>query len=471
MGKSNRMKDREKYLVKNTAIFAIGSFGTKIVNMLLVPLYSHILTTDEYGTIDLIFTICMFLEPIIMCNIGEGVKRFALDKNADFDEIRSISIIWIIIGCVVGSPLVYIINAVFLHSEFLILIYIYTIFLATQNVLLSYLKGQEKLLAFTIISIFTTANVAILNIVFLLMLRIGIKGYYLAYIISYFFAIVIALAVGGYKDVVKKFKFNKRLFFEISKFSIVLVPNSLIWWVINSSDRIMISHINGLSANGLFSVASKIPTLMSAVGSIFNQAWQFSAVKEGKSLDKTAYSNLMYNGLIEFLCLVTGIVFIFTKPAYIMFISKDYLGGWTSSVILTLGFTFLTMATFLGTTYYVEKNMVGNLLSAIFGGVFNIVLNFLLINKIGILGAAVATSMSYIFIFLYRVIDTKKYINLRINIANKINLLFICLMCFFIVCDNELKTVAYIMYIAIVIHNMKDICNTINIIYHKIRRG
>ena len=58
---TNLGQKRNKYLLKNTVIFSIGNFGTKIISFFLVPLYTNILTTREYGTVDLIYTIGMVL--------------------------------------------------------------------------------------------------------------------------------------------------------------------------------------------------------------------------------------------------------------------------------------------------------------------------------------------------------------------------------------------------------------------------
>ena len=79
---------RIRYLAKNTAIFAIGSTATKLISFFLVPLYTNVLSTDQYGVADFVHTICMVLAPVIVLNIGESVMRFALDKDADYDEIE-----------------------------------------------------------------------------------------------------------------------------------------------------------------------------------------------------------------------------------------------------------------------------------------------------------------------------------------------------------------------------------------------
>ena len=65
-------------LVKNTAIFAIGNFSTKILTFLIVPLYTYVLTTEEYGRIDLFTTTISFLVPIVTLQVQEALIRYLL---------------------------------------------------------------------------------------------------------------------------------------------------------------------------------------------------------------------------------------------------------------------------------------------------------------------------------------------------------------------------------------------------------
>lgn len=86
MGKSN---SRLKYLAKNTFIFTLGNLGTKLIAFFLVPLYTGVLSKEEYGTADLMITIASFVVPILICNINESIMRFMLDKNSNSDTILS----------------------------------------------------------------------------------------------------------------------------------------------------------------------------------------------------------------------------------------------------------------------------------------------------------------------------------------------------------------------------------------------
>ena len=101
-----KKNERGKYLAKNTALFALGNIGTKMISFFLVPIYTNALSTSEYGVTDLIASICTVLVPILTCNIGESVMRFALDEDADYDKIMNIGNLFMIISMVVGGLIV-----------------------------------------------------------------------------------------------------------------------------------------------------------------------------------------------------------------------------------------------------------------------------------------------------------------------------------------------------------------------------
>ncbi len=87
------MNNRTGYLIKNTALFALGNLGTKIISFFLIPLYTNVLSTEQYGIVDLVVTISTIVVPILSLNIAESVMRFNLDRDADRNKITKIDIL------------------------------------------------------------------------------------------------------------------------------------------------------------------------------------------------------------------------------------------------------------------------------------------------------------------------------------------------------------------------------------------
>ena len=94
--------NRNRYLMKNTIIFTLGNFGSKLISFFLIPLYTNVLTTTEYGVVDLVVTVGTVAVPVLTLNISESVMRFALDKDADKQKITQIGTGVLLIGMLVG---------------------------------------------------------------------------------------------------------------------------------------------------------------------------------------------------------------------------------------------------------------------------------------------------------------------------------------------------------------------------------
>lgn len=411
------MKDesRKKYLLKNTIIFSIGNFGSKIINFFLVPLYTNILTTAEYGTVDLMTVLTTVIVPIITLNISEAVMRFSMDNETKKENILTIGIIMAIISSIISVFLIPIFKLFKMTSDYSILLAFYMLTYSTSLILICYIRGIEKLLEYSIISIIQTAIIAILNIVFLVKFKMGVSGYILAYIIAYFTTIIVCLICGNVKSRLKQIKVDKTLLKDMLKYSALLIPNSLMWWMMNSLDRVMVTSMISVSANGVYAVSYKIPTILTTLTTIFNQAWMFSAVKEKDSEDKNEYTTKVYKSLSICVTTVTSIILVILKPLLKIYVGADFYDAWEYVPPLLLGSSIMTLGTFLSNEYTAHKDSKGFLFSSLAGAILNLILNYLLIPKYGVLGASIATCTSYIIVFIFRCFDTKKYIKIKYN--------------------------------------------------------
>ena len=406
---------RNKYLIKNTLLFTLGNLGSKLIVFFLIPLYTNTLSTAQYGTIDLVSTVSTVAVPIFTINICESVMRFALDKNADKEQITQIGTYILLLGCLLGLVILPICSIFNQISHYKVLTYFYTVSLPASQLYLCDLRGKELLLQYSIGNILHTLLIAIFNITFLLFLNLGIEGYLLAFILSNIIVAAYALIVGkGYKSFRLK-RISKTLLFNMTKYSVVLIPNSFMWWIMNSSDRIMVSSMVSIAANGIYAVSYKLPTLVSTLTSIFNQAWSYSAIKEEGAQDEEEYNNRIFKFLIGIVLLIGIGLMTFVKPFLKVYVSPDFYSAWKYTPFLIIGCVYLTLGTFMATSYTVHKDSFGYLFSGMFGGVFNIILNLILIPLIGVNGAAIATCISYILVFLFRLLHTRKYIKYRIN--------------------------------------------------------
>lgn len=407
------INNRTKYLFKNTIIFTIGNLASKLIAFFLIPLYTNILTTKEYGTIDLVITICTIAVPVLTLNIMEGIMRFNLDEKSNKNKITKIGILILGCGVVIGLILIPISQRFNQISHLSLLIYFYVIASASSQIFLADLRGKELLLQYSIGNVLNTFLIAVFNILFLLVFKLGLSGYLLAYAISNLLISIYALIVGkGFLAFNEKIDIVKMR--EMLKYSIVLIPNSFMWWIMNSSDHIMVTSMIGVAENGIYAISYKLPTLISTFTGIFNQAWSYSAIKENGSTDEEKYNNSVLNHMISIVMIIGVAMMVIVKPFLKIYVQENYFEAWKYTPFLIIGCVYLTLGTFMSTSYTVHKDSKGYLISGSFGALINIMLNFVLIPIIGVYGAAIATCLSYIFVFIFRVFHTRKYIHYHV---------------------------------------------------------
>ncbi len=410
-------RNRKTYLLKNTIIFIIGNLGSKFISFFLIPLYTNALTTAQYGTVDLISTICNVAVPIFTLNVCEAVIRFSLDKDVNREKITQIGTLVLLGSLILGVILIPICGRISEVSNYSILVYFYTFSFASSLLYLCDLRGKELLLQYSIGNILNTFLLAVLNILFLLYFHLGTEGFLLAYIGANTVTAIYAIIVGkGYRSF-KITGIDKYKMIEMLKYSSILIPTSFMWWIMNSSDRIMITMIKGVAVNGIYSISYKIPTLVSSFTNVINQAWSYSAIDEDEASDVQEYTNNTFRTMISFTILLGIVLLMIMKPFLKIYVTEAFFEAWKYTPFLLIGCIYFTLGLFMATSYTVHKDSKGYLLSSMIGAFINIALNFILIPQIGAYGAAIATCVSYVIYFFFVLLHTRKY--MRYEIINR----------------------------------------------------
>ncbi|MCB2295315.1 polysaccharide biosynthesis C-terminal domain-containing protein [Clostridium algoriphilum] len=407
-----------KKLLKNSGVFAIANLGSKLMSIIMVPFYTYVLSTGQYGTIDMIMATIFLLLPIISLNITDGTLRFAVKSEHSKRKIFSSSIVVVICGNLVFLLLYPILSNISIIKNYVLIFYI-IIFLQSVNALISQFArgiGEVKIFAFN--GVLNTFITLILNIVLLIKLHMGIEGYFMSIVIANFICniyLIVSIKIWRYFKI-KSYSYE--LVKELLIYSIPLIPNSLMWWIMNVSDRYIVGIFLGVSANGLYAVANKVPTLLNLLNSTFSQAWQLSAIEEGDSENKSKFYTNVFNILSIVMLLGTSIILVVIKPVIITFLGKGFSSSWRYVPFLLLAVVFSSFSAFLGTNYIAMKKTKGVFKTSLVGGVINIVLNFMLIPLIGLNGATLSTMISFFAVWIIRIQDTKEFVNIKLNIKS-----------------------------------------------------
>ena len=412
---------RTKKLLSETVMFAIGSFGSRILSMLLVPFYTSILTTAEYGTIDFILTIITLIIPLFTLSIQDAVFLFAMEKGIDSKKVFSNSILILLFSffvSLVSFPLVRILFASIAEYHYLFL----ALFISTAGVYVTtyYLKGTDRTRIFAIQGVIYTFSFSVVNIYMLAFLHMGINGYLSSQIIANVICIIFMICSGKlYKEVSIRLV-DIKLLKKMLMYSAPLIPASVAWFVMSLIDKYMLLNMCSIEANGLYSVANKLPSIITVCTSFFTNAWQIAALRNKNDSDVVEYSSSVFHSIFSFgllLCmaLITASKFL----GYVMF-ANDFFQAWTMVPALAVSTLFSTLSLLIGAQFTAAKRSDLHLKSNIISLVTNVILNYILIKCIGALGAAIGTMMSYYIVFTYRQIIASKCSMMNFKIRNSI---------------------------------------------------
>lgn len=417
------------YLAKNSMLFAISSFGSKLLVFFLIPLYTKILSTSDYGIADLVLTTSNLLAYIVTINISDAVLRFMLDKRADKDGIFRFGFVTIIKGCTFFSAVVFILylfNIIEWPDYCYLFLVLYLSVNAFNTLFQNYLRGIDKIKQVAVSGVLTTLVTIISNIVFLIAFKFGIIGYLLSLVLGTFFSTIYCLTqCKGVRRLIIGELCEDEIKGEMVKYSLPLIFNGIAWWVNGSLDKYFIVAINGVSVNGIYSVSSKIPTIFTTMTGIFSQAWSLSAVKEfGQEGGTTFFENIykLYHALLLIIC---SILILINIPIAKLLFAKDFFVAWKYSSPLLLSVFFNSLASFVGSIFAVVKDNRMYAVSTVSAAVVNTAMNAILIPKYGALGAATATAMSFFVVFVIRFMASKKYIVWSTSAIKDISLYFV----------------------------------------------
>lgn len=406
---------RYKRLLSNTAILGAGTFASKVLVLLLMPFYTSILSTGEFGTADLITQTANLLIPLAAVGICDGIFRFTLDSAEDKKRILSTGMAILLFGSVAMcglSQLLWLFDAL---NDYIWLIILYVIAANIHLAFANFIRAEGKNTLFAVQGIINTVITIVLNVVFLVTFGMGSTGYVLSVVVADLcLSFILFFAAGIYKNISPK-KVDFRIAKDMLKFSIPYIPTTVMWLITSVSDRYIVTAYRSVEENGLYAAAYKLPTMLSLVSGVFIEAWHFSAVKDADEDEKAGFFGNVYDAFLGFMffcgsCIIAGAQ-IFTK----ILLSDAYYDSWRYVPILVIATVFSTLVSFLGSVYFLKKKSAMSMLTAMAGAVTNIILNFLLIPKWGAFGAAAATLVCYVLVYVIRAVNTGKYVRFKLH--------------------------------------------------------
>lgn len=418
--------NKYKRLVNNSIIFAIGNMGSKLMQFIMIPLYSYTLSTTQYGKVDMLTTIVSLLMPLISLDIADAVFRYALDKNDNKTETFNTGLLFALIISLCTIPIAIIIQG-FIHDYPVFLTDIVLIASMLYSLISNYARSINRVKEFAAGGIINSLIMGILNFILLLGLHWHMNGYMISMAFGMIFSSVYLLIACQMFADIDIHQFNRLKFRRMLIYSIPLVPNLLAWWLNSASDRVFILFFLGASYNGIYAMANKIPNILSTLMTIFTQSWQISVVQEYNNKEGKAFITHVFNVLITLMFALAIAIIALIKPIFTIIVSHSYYNGWQIAPWLMLAIIYSNMASFLGTIYTATKQTIPVMYTTVAGAIINVVFSIILIPNFHLVGAALANIISFGVVVLLRLRDIIKFGRIEVKVSHllSLHLLFI----------------------------------------------
>jgi len=406
---------RFKFLFQNSLIFAISNFASKILGFLMIPLYTRVLSKEDFGSVDLIIFSIGLMMPILTLSISESIIRFTIDDKEDKNQVFSFGIKIHLCAYLVLLCFLPIVLKIPLIKDYVFWFYA-IFFIQSINLYFNmFTRGLKKIKLIGITGVVQTIVTVSSNIILLVVFDFGIEGFFISILLANTVALLVIYFGANLVDFMTIRKTNKRLIKEILKYSVPLMPTRTSWWFNNYSNKYIVANFYGIAELGLFAAASRVPSILITFQGIFIQAWEISALSEYNKKDGIVFFSKIYN-LYNFVLLSgCSLLITFVKPISGFMFGPEFRDAWRLVPFLLVAVIFGGLIGFFNTINMAKKKTNALILPVLVGASIGVVINLFFVPEFGAIAASVSVVISYFVIWLMRLINANKYMKLKIN--------------------------------------------------------
>lgn len=412
-------------LFKNTFLYAVGEVFPRAISLILLPVFTAVLTTNDYGILSYTSAFIMFLYVLSSLSLNSYVLRRYFECKTETEKKKLIGNIFVFIG---------ILNIILLGVLFLILPYVikfYSIkvpwnpyfrlavvcnFLEVFTILPMVLfRVREQALYFVFLSIFRVLLQFALIYYFVVIESYGLLGSYygqlIPLILYFFISWGIILKNATLNINIKQIKDGLR-------FSLPLLPGALAYLIMSLSDRIILERHISLSVLGVYNVAV---TFSQALNVIVQSAYRALEPEIFKRFNTDGFSSFVNRASTIYLAVVYILAIalaLFSKEVFYFFTSKDFYSGSDIVPYIIFGILFAAHNVLLGSVLAAENNTKSIGASMLIGGVVSISINVFLIPIMGIYASALASGMAFLIMDILLFTRIKTQLSLKNSFSN-----------------------------------------------------
>jgi len=393
-------------LFKSGGIYTLSTIFEKAIPFLLLPVLTRYLTTEDYGIVSMFTVLVGLAMPLIGYNGHSAILRNYFKEDIDIPAYIG-NTLFILLGSSMLAGL-----AIFLFSDFISFYskfpekWLGTILLVAigqfmVNIILVSWQAQHKAIQYGTFRILLTLFNLGLAIFLIVGLGYGWEGKVIGQVTAVTVFGIGAIAILWRKRLIK-FQIVYKYIKHALSYGVPLIPHVLSGFVITMIDRVFITNMVGISTTGIYTVGYQVGMIIGVLAGSFNKAWSpwlFDKLNEGKEETKQKIVKFTYGYFIVIISL--ALILSFLAPWFMKFLVGESFTNATAYIIwIALGYSFNGMYMMITNyIFYEEKTYLLSWMTII-AAVTNIILNYFLIKSFGAIGAAQATTITFLLQFI-----------------------------------------------------------------------
>ena len=410
------MDYKYKRLGKNTVLVFIGNAGSKLIGLLLLPFYTKYLSPEEFGITDMIAVYASILLPIITACVTDGIFIFPKEANEEgrkkyFTSGLTFTIFTFVICSIIFYEIDIIAGYSNHHSTFTDYIWwilVMTISNFLQGYVQQFCRSIDKMVVYSTTGVVQTILLA--GLAFVLVPHYGVVGYFWSLIIASILSTIYSFIFSYAYKYINMHSFDKKTLMVLLSYGLPLIPNSLMWWLVNGINRPLMESRLGLYAIGLYSVAQRFPSMINLLYAIWGTAWGISVIEEYRKPDFSIFYDKMIR-LMTVVIVLGGIALTsMSKVLVYIFAATNYYDAWRYIPILTLAVIFQCVSSSVGGVFQAVKASKYFFYSSIWGALASLIFTYLFIVFWGLMGASIALCASFFCMLASRLIYSRQYV-------------------------------------------------------------
>ncbi len=402
-------------LLKNTIVIGLGRLSVQVVAFILIPIYTTFLSPLQYGFVDLVITYVALLAPLLSIQLERAAFRFLIDARGDNAKAKQIISQTLAITTVAlcAAAVLYAIATIFIDIPHAVLIAVVVVATVFSNIFLQIARGLGHTRQYAIASGIAAASTLGAIIWLVIIEGAGVSGVFIALALAATMpTLYLLLRLRLYRYITLPSS-NKQLSRELIGYAWPLIPNSISWWLIKASDRTLISIILGVAANGIYAVVNRYTLVFHALYAVFEMSWHESAsmhINNKDRKDRDAFFSAVYSNSFKLFGSLGLLIIAATPFIFPYLVGEEFQEAYTYIPILILAAFFNAVVSLYG-TIYIAKKMTRQVLHTSLGAAgMSIGLNVLLLPYLGLFAPALAATISFFTMAVFRHYDVKKYV-------------------------------------------------------------